>query len=203
MHPLSREAVIKQFHDLVGHVLKKFVRPGIECEDLVQEGFYGLLKAYDRYEPDRGVSFLTYAYPWVYTAMQTHVEAFSGPVHLSHSSCNKLRQHQRGLSPKVTACQTANDIHYGDNNDPFEDLAHSIENIENVYKKIDSQIVYEAIMFLPLTHQRILLSYFFGDKNFASLTEEIGLTKQRIHQIYKEAIVMLRKRLRIKIADSQ
>lgn len=35
----------------------------IELDDLVQEGFWGLLDALRRFDPDRGVSFATFAYP--------------------------------------------------------------------------------------------------------------------------------------------
>jgi RNA polymerase sigma-B factor len=36
-----------------------------DLDDLVQEGFLGLLEAFQRFDPTMGVSFFTYAYPWV------------------------------------------------------------------------------------------------------------------------------------------
>ena len=38
-------------------------------EDLVQEGYIGLIKAADRFDPDRGVKFSTYATYWVKQAI--------------------------------------------------------------------------------------------------------------------------------------
>jgi RNA polymerase sigma factor (sigma-70 family) len=195
MHFLTRADVVVQFHDLVWYTVKKFMRPGLEKDDLAQEGFCGLLKAYDRYDPDRGVSFMTYAYPWVYAAVQTHAENFSEPTHRSHNSCTQLLNANK--EKVLEDCFVAYP-YCGDDNDPFESLLQNEERNVKLDRMLDSKIVYEAIMYLPLIHQRVLLSYFFEDQCLSSLTETLGVTKQRVHQIYKKAIVMLRKRLHVR-----
>ena len=58
---------------LVIAMASKFRRYGLPMADLVQEGAVGLMQAADRFDPDRGVRFSTYAGWWVRAAMQDYV----------------------------------------------------------------------------------------------------------------------------------
>lgn len=67
-------------HELTGAYMRlviamagRFRRYGLPMADLVQEGAVGLMQAAERFEPDRGVRFSTYASWWVRAAMQDFV----------------------------------------------------------------------------------------------------------------------------------
>ncbi|MCV2882678.1 RNA polymerase factor sigma-32 [Actibacterium sp. XHP0104] len=51
----------------------KFRRYGAPMNDLVQEASLGLMKAADRFDPDRGVRFSTYAVWWIKASIQDYV----------------------------------------------------------------------------------------------------------------------------------
>lgn len=51
----------------------KFRRYGAPMNDLVQEASLGLMKAADKFDPDRGVRFSTYAVWWIRASIQDHV----------------------------------------------------------------------------------------------------------------------------------
>lgn len=51
----------------------KFKRYGVPMNDLIQEASLGLMKAADKFDPDRGVRFSTYAVWWIKAAMQDYV----------------------------------------------------------------------------------------------------------------------------------
>ena len=51
----------------------KFKRYGAPMNDLVQEAGLGLMKAADKFDPDRGVRFSTYAVWWIKASIQDHV----------------------------------------------------------------------------------------------------------------------------------
>ncbi len=51
----------------------KFRRYGAPMGDLIQEASLGLLKAADKFDPDRGVRFSTYAAWWIKASIQDHV----------------------------------------------------------------------------------------------------------------------------------
>lgn len=60
-NPEVRERIVEQFPTLVESVARRFVNTGEPFEDLVQEGYLGLLNAIDLYKPDKGTKFSTYA----------------------------------------------------------------------------------------------------------------------------------------------
>jgi RNA polymerase sigma-B factor len=62
--PEDREALVEQYLPLARHLARKYVAPG-ERDDLEQVASLGLLKALDRFDPDRGIAFTTYAIPTI------------------------------------------------------------------------------------------------------------------------------------------
>lgn len=67
-------------HELTGAYMRlvvsmagRFRRYGLPMADLVQEGAVGLMQAAERFDPERGVRFSTYAGWWVRAAMQDFV----------------------------------------------------------------------------------------------------------------------------------
>ena len=51
----------------------KFKRYGAPMNDLIQEAGLGLMKAADKFDPDRGVRFSTYAVWWIKASIQDYV----------------------------------------------------------------------------------------------------------------------------------
>lgn len=58
---------------LVVSIASKFVNYGLPMSDLVQEGNIGLMQAAERFDPERGVRFSTYASWWIRSAIQDYV----------------------------------------------------------------------------------------------------------------------------------
>ncbi|MEN3001226.1 MAG: sigma-70 family RNA polymerase sigma factor, partial [Armatimonadota bacterium] len=56
-----RDAITVQLSGLVESIARKFIGSGEPIEDLIQEGYLGLLNALDLYDPSKGVKFTTYA----------------------------------------------------------------------------------------------------------------------------------------------
>ncbi|MGZ4403601.1 MAG: sigma-70 family RNA polymerase sigma factor [Gaiellaceae bacterium] len=64
--------------------------PGVDREELLQEGVVGLLRAVKRYDPGRGAPFWSYASWWVRQAMQQLVAEMTRPVVLSDHALRQL-----------------------------------------------------------------------------------------------------------------
>jgi RNA polymerase sigma-B factor len=56
-----RDELVLEHTALVEKLARQFMSSGEPVEDLMQEGYIGLIKAVDRFEPDKGVKFTTYA----------------------------------------------------------------------------------------------------------------------------------------------
>ena len=57
----ARDALVIQFRPLVQKQARHFFTSSVPLEDLVQEGFLGLIHGIDQYDPTRGVKLITYA----------------------------------------------------------------------------------------------------------------------------------------------
>src|SRR5690554_916928 len=57
----ARRKIIVSNLRLVVSIAKKYLYYGLPLQDLIEEGNLGLMKAVDRYDPERGCKFSTYA----------------------------------------------------------------------------------------------------------------------------------------------
>jgi RNA polymerase primary sigma factor len=63
---------------------KRFHSPGISFLDLINEGNIGLIQAARRFDPERGVKFITYAVWWVRQAISSALSEQWGAIRLPH-----------------------------------------------------------------------------------------------------------------------
>ncbi|MCB9991642.1 MAG: RNA polymerase factor sigma-32 [Rhodospirillales bacterium] len=65
--------LVKSYTRLVIAMASRFRNYGLPTGDLIQEGNIGLMQAANRFEPERGVRFSTYAQWWIRAAIQDYV----------------------------------------------------------------------------------------------------------------------------------
>lgn len=70
---------------------RKLAGPFLDEEDLVQEGYVGLLRAAKRFDPDRGIRFSTYARWWVRAQMTRAIDHTGRPVRLPGCAVEQTR----------------------------------------------------------------------------------------------------------------
>lgn len=86
----------------------KFRRYGAPMNDLIQEASLGLMKAADKFDPDRGVRFSTYAVWWIKASIQDYVMRNWSMVRTGSTSSQKalffnLRRVQAKLEREAAA----------------------------------------------------------------------------------------------------
>jgi RNA polymerase primary sigma factor len=89
--PSRRDEVVDAFMPLIGSVAHRYRGArAVDHAELMQAGVVGLLRALDRYDPDRGTPFWVYASWWVRQAMQQLVSELTRPVVLSDRALRQL-----------------------------------------------------------------------------------------------------------------
>ncbi|MFY9614318.1 MAG: SigB/SigF/SigG family RNA polymerase sigma factor [Candidatus Dormiibacterota bacterium] len=63
--PAVRQKLVEAYTNLVYFLARKFINRGEPLEDVVQVGFVGLLMAIERFDPERGLEFSTFATPTI------------------------------------------------------------------------------------------------------------------------------------------
>lgn len=103
----AKEKLINANLRFVVSVAKKFRGQGMPLEDLINEGNIGLMTAVDKFEPEKGYHFISYAVWWVRQAILKALAEQSRPVRLPLNRSNELIQivrakndliHNKGVS---------------------------------------------------------------------------------------------------------
>jgi RNA polymerase primary sigma factor len=89
----ARQKLVESNYRLVISITKKYHRRDIDFNDLLQESTTGLLKAVDRFDPDLGYKFSTYACWWIKQAALSYINEQSGSI--------KVPTHSRMLNSRI------------------------------------------------------------------------------------------------------
>ena len=94
--------LITAYMRLAISMASKFKRYGAPMNDLIQEASVGLMKAADKFDPDRGVRFSTYAVWWIKASIQDYVMRNWSMVRTGSTSSQKsLFFHMRRVQARL------------------------------------------------------------------------------------------------------
>ncbi len=88
----ARNELVERNLGLVRAIAREFSQSGSRYDDLVAEGNMALIRAAERFDPDRGVKFGSYAAIWIRHAMRSARAASIRPVHVPARMLRELRQ---------------------------------------------------------------------------------------------------------------
>ena len=108
--------LINAYMRLAISMASKFKRYGAPMNDLIQEAGLGLMKAADKFDPDRGVRFSTYAVWWIKASIQDYVMRNWSMVRTGSTSSQKslffnMRRVQARLEREAAAAGVTLDRH--------------------------------------------------------------------------------------------
>src|ERR687886_1123175 len=225
----ARSKLIEKNLRLVIPVAKKYRGYGLPFGGLIQEGNVGLMRAVEKFDPDRGWRFSTYATWWIRQAVQRAVadkgRTIRVPVHMGDKIRKMARAYNelsaslnreptdeevarrlewtvdevldvKGAMPDATSLnQTLSSDGDGSELGELIEDERASEVAGTVIGEMEVGSLREAVQRLPERHRHVLVRrYGLGNRDtatLAQLSDELGISRERVRQLQREAERML------------
>ena len=109
----ARQTMIERNLRLVVNIAKRYLNRGIPLLDLVEEGNLGLIHALEKFEPERGFRFSTYATWWIRQsiehAVMSQARTIRLPVHIN-KELNQIIRARRKIEASLPGNTSASEI---------------------------------------------------------------------------------------------
>ena len=172
----------------VVRVSRKYFYCGHHCLEIIQEGNLGLIRALNRFDPERGIPFVYYAVWWV----EAFIKAFmnkSGKVNTgSLSHAKKLYSLDEHLGNDDDNDKDRWIDFLSDGADP-EKMYNGKESSQNI-----SSVLHHCFTFLSPREISVLKQRFYSDPpvKLKEIGMQLGVSRERVRQIQTRSMEKLK-----------
>lgn len=220
-----RNRLVRMHLPLVEHLARRFRNRGEPLDDLTQVATIGLIKSVDRFDPDRGVEFSTYATPTVVGEIKRHFRDKGWAVRvprrlqelrLSLTTATAELSQQHGRSPTVhelaerlgiseeevlEGLESANaystlSLDVPDTDDESPAVADTLGSEDEALEGVEYRESLKPLLEgLPPREKRILLLRFFGNMTQSQIAQEVGISQMHVSRLLARTLAQLREKL--------
>lgn len=175
-------------------ICKKYQNLGVDMEDLISEGNYGLLKAFDNFDWKKNVRFISYGKWWIMQSVLQLLNENSRTVRLPVNIIYDKKQ-TNNLSDKNIMHQKVELPHHVKDEITSNDIFIFEMDLEDTDSAKLKKELTNALHLLDEREKEIIVNYFGIEcepLNLEEIGENMNLTKERVRQIKEIAIRKLR-----------
>jgi RNA polymerase sigma-B factor len=219
-----RNKLVTGYLPVVQHIARRFAGRGEPVDDLEQAGTVGLLNAVDRFEPDRGIDFLSYAVPTITGEVRRHFRDRTWSMRVPR----RLKDLQSSINGAVGPLSQE----LGRAPRPSEIAARLGIATEEVVEGLDAQQAYRSTSLdelvagadtaltdtlgeadaeldkveyrqtlaplldeLPERERTILVLRFFGNMTQTQIADRVGISQMHVSRLLAQTVAQLRRRM--------
>ena len=219
-----RDKLVTGYLPVVQHIARRFAGRGEPVDDLEQAGTVGLLNAVDRFEPDRGIDFLSYAVPTITGEVRRHFRDRTWSMRVPRrlkdlqSSINgavgPLSQ-ELGRAPRpseiagrlgiateeVVEGLDAQQAYRSSSLDELVSgadtaLTETLGSADAELEKVEyRQTLAPLLDELPERERTILVLRFFGNMTQTQIADRVGISQMHVSRLLAQTVAGLRRRM--------
>jgi RNA polymerase sigma-B factor len=219
-----RNKLVTGYLPVVQHIARRFAGRGEPVDDLEQAGTVGLLNAVDRFEPDRGIDFLSYAVPTITGEVRRHFRDRTWSMRVPR----RLKDLQSAINGAVGPL--SQELNRAPR--PSEIAARLGISTEEVVEGLDAQQAYRSTSLdelvsgadtaltdtlgsadveldkveyrqtltplldeLPERERTILVLRFFGNMTQTQIADRVGISQMHVSRLLAQTVAGLRRRM--------
>jgi RNA polymerase sigma factor (sigma-70 family) len=188
----ARNKLVESVLPWVVKCSKHYVKRGLlEMDEVAELAFIGALEAVDKYDPERGVLFTTYVVCRVKRAIRLYLAEDTSIIHrpnyLGRGGSTNGNCRNQSFVEKARAAGKICSLHVGDTlvHDPIDEK--TVPRLE----PDDVSTLHERVGRLS-QRERFVVSHRIDGTKLREIGSLVGLTIERVNQIYHRAISKLR-----------
>ena len=135
--PAAREELVKRFLPLARQLARRYQRTNEPLDDLMQVASVGFVKAIDRFDPDRGTAFSTFAVPTILGELKRYFRDAGWAAHVPRGMqerAMRLEQGVEALHRKLGRSPSTKEV-----------AAELGQSEEEVLEALEAQSAYDAV----------------------------------------------------------
>ncbi len=205
------ELLFLHLEPLVRAYARRIARRDAELEDYFQAGMIGMIKAAQRFDPARGVKFVTFAISWIEGEMRLYRRSHSSPLKISRSLQEQSRRLEGcraqlmqtlqreptagelaaalGVAPEDIALIMESSLPPASLDEEAPPLREGLSEEESLLERL---ALSDGMMKLAPLERRLIILRFFEELTQAEIARRLLLTQRQVSRFEKRILRQLR-----------
>jgi RNA polymerase sigma-B factor len=218
----TRDRAIEAWLPLAQHLAHRYFGRGEPNDDLVQTATIGLIKAIDRFDPDRGIDFAGFAIPTVLGEIKRHFRDRTWSIRvprrlqelrLAITNANTTLTHTLGRSPTVpdvaahlgiteeevleglegARAYSATSLSTPVGTEGDRELGDSLGGEDGEFNLVELRLsLGPALALLGEREQKIIAWRFFGNLTQSQIADQLGISQMHVSRLLSRSLTTLR-----------